>query len=276
MNNKHLLQRAALVLLLACGCGGAGAAGRDPAEDAVRRVHDRIGAEDCAGAVSLLNAGLAAGYPEVQLLAGSMYDAGVCVKRNWERAVHFYVLADGGGQQAAAARLAAGYAAPENGPDIAAALWWGGREKHGVGRSICRVSDHARGDPDRFVAELRQWPPALQAACNYVTGVMMTLVGELRYPGKALQLAISGTVVISFEPAVPRIDVQTTGTEEENLPGLVAGDALRDRKSSTVKRAFEAEVRKIGERALKRYPQPAGVPSDWHPQVRVVFGFTPG
>jgi hypothetical protein len=276
MNNKHIMPRAGLALLLACACGAAGAAGRNMAQEAVVGVHDRIAAEDCPGAVSRLNAGLAAGYPEVQLLAGSMYDEGVCVKRNWERAVHFYALADDGGQKAASARLAAGYAAPDNGPDIGAALWWGAHEKNGAGRSICPVSDQAFGDPDRFVAELRKWPQAQLAACNYAIGVMMTLAGELRYPAKPLQYAIGGTVVVTFEPAVPRIDIKTIGTEEENLYGVVSGDTLRDRKSSTVKRAFEAEVRKIGDRALKRYPQPAGIPSGWHPQVKFIFGSTSG
>jgi hypothetical protein len=271
MNNTHILPHVSLALLLACASGGASAQ-RDLGEEAVEGVHARIAAQDCPGAVSRLNAGLAGNYPEVQLLAGSMYDEGVCVKRNWERAVHFYVLADSGGQKAAAPRLAAGYAAPENGPDIGAALWWGAHDKNGPSWNLCRVSDEARDDPDRFVAELQKRTPAQLAACNYATGVMATLSGELNYPGKSLAHSMSGSVLVTFEAAVPRIDVETTEVEEVNVYGMVDGDALRDRKATSVKRAFEAELRKIGDRALKRYPQPAGVPPGMRGQLKVVFG----
>jgi hypothetical protein len=260
---RHRVANAGISLLLACCAANTGAAivvGKlPPAEEALHNVNMRLDAGDCKGAVERLNDGLAKAYPQVQLLAGAMYDQGACVKRNWERAVHFYLLANEAGQAGAIPRLAAGYAAPENGPDIGAALWWAGHERNDRYRVACQVSDAARNDPERFVTELQSWPRARLELCNYVVGVMMSVIGEYGYPNMALSYGLGADVEMTFIPAEARFDIKTTEIEEYNLYGVVDGDHLRDRRSGVLTKAFEADLRKVTDRALKRYPKPAGI-----------------
>lgn len=132
-------------------------------EAIVDEVRYLIGSRDCNAAVKQLKVGLDEARPEVALLAGSMYENGICVKRSWDHAVTFYVQAYDGGQLEAAERLAAGYADPVQGPDVAAALWWSLRGRVGPqfsGNSSCAAGTEAEQDPDRFVAALRGWEPA--------------------------------------------------------------------------------------------------------------------
>jgi hypothetical protein len=263
---------AGLALLLAVCTGDAAAITAERGREAVGRVHRSIADNDCQEAIKRLNAGLGDAYPEVQLLAGAMYDNGICVKRNWERASHFYLLAMDGGQKEAVYRLAAGYAAPENGPDIGAALWWASRAGNPVRQKACEVSEAARDDPDRFVAELQAWPQSRLQACNYVTGVMMTVAGEMRYPSKAYGFVMDGVVQLVFHPAIPSIDVKQIAAEERNVYGVVNGDQLRDRRSSTVTKGFEEVGREITARALKRYPQPSGIDPASESKLQIDFG----
>jgi hypothetical protein len=141
-----------------------------------------------------------------------------------------------------------------------------------IGANDCQASEPARDDPDRFVAELQAWPQARLQYGNYATGVMTTLVGEMRYPGKALGFSMNGSVELTFVPSVPRVDVKTLATEEGNMYGLIDGNDLRDRKSSSVTKGFEVVAREITQRALKRYPQPAGIDPKSELQVRFDFG----
>lgn len=241
-----------------------------PGTDSVRQVHQWIEAKDCPRAVRELNAGLAKGYPEVALLGGAMYEEGTCLKRDWNRAVHFYVMANEGGQRAAPHRLASGYASAAGGTDMAAALWWANRRGNSAG-SACVVSDAARTDPDRFVAELQTWSPSRLAACNYIAGVMSTLAGDLEYPDTAKMFAVRGKVHVRFLPWMPRLDVTTTGTETLEVMGVFNADTLRDRSAKPVTSAFEAEVRKLAERALKRYPQPAKIDPAATAEMDLIF-----
>jgi TPR repeat protein len=201
--------RFGLALALALLAGGAQA--RTDGERAARDIGERLRASDCKGAVTALNAGLKQGHAEVALLAGSMYENGVCVSSDWQRAVSFYSQAYEDGQAEAASRLAAGFAAPENGPDIAAALWWANRGRAQAAQTQanvgCAVSPEAAGDPELFVAELRTWPQARLLLCNYIAGVMSTLAAEVQYPSRAIRAAMGSDVYLRFQPAVPRIDM---------------------------------------------------------------------
>ncbi|MFN3789481.1 hypothetical protein [Massilia sp.] len=226
----------------------------------VQSVRSRIEGRNCDGAVGLLKEGLKAGYPEVALLAGSMHEQGICVKPDWDTAITFYIQAYQGGLPLAAERLAAGYADPANGPDVAAALWWGLRDRGGARYASCVVSAAAQQDPDRFVAELTTWERGKLALCNYMVGVISTISAEVKYPRRAQRLGRDGEVVLRFLPAAPRIDLGE---------GADGGDTLPDKAATRA--GFETTLREAANRALRRYPQPPGIPASTEASVRYVF-----
>jgi hypothetical protein len=257
---NKLARLAAVTLTLVSLAIPAAATRRSPGAEASDRVVLRISAGDCAGAAARLNEGLAHNHPEVNLLAGSMFENGVCLKADWARAVGFYSKAFEGGQKAAMYRLMSGFAAPEHGPDAAAALWWSHRPKGEFKIEGCTVSAGALGDPDRFVEELRTWTPIRLATCNYVVGVMATVSGEVRYPEKAQAHSVEGDIIMQFEPAIPRIGFNNVQTRDAPLQGLVNGNAQPDRGFRSVTGSFGEALGQMGARALKRYPQPASIP----------------
>jgi hypothetical protein len=242
-----------------------------PGPEAAGRVLRHIIAEDCAGAVAQLKEGLANGYPEVNLLAGTLFDNGVCVKADWNKAVHFYVRAADGGQKAALYRLAAGFAAPEHGADVAAALWWASRAKGEFSLKACPIPDAALADPDRFVEELRSWPAQRVALCNYLVGVVATLAGEIRYPPRALTRGVEGDVQLRFTPAFPRVDLRTAKAPQYRvLAQGTAGTPAGTHPWNGVG-AIDNELAQVAARALKRYPQPAGIAADVVQEILIHF-----
>lgn len=245
------------------------------AQEAVHEVRMRIDARDCGGAVERLKAGLKAGHPEVALLAGSMYEHGICVKASWDNAVTFYAQAHQGGQMEAAERLAAGFADPARGPDAAAALWWQLQGRGGGRTQRCTVSRQAETDPDRFVAELKTWQPARLAICNYIAGVISTISSEVKYPGRARAYGLGGEVTLRFLPGVPRIELKKGDSETYQLYGVIDGDTLRDRDrdrdSGPMAGFFEQSMRGVASYALRRYPQPPGIAADAQIVVKYVF-----
>ncbi|WP_230026971.1 hypothetical protein [Massilia sp. Bi118] len=247
-----------------------------PGQEAAAAVTRRIEARECAGAVDELKSGLKRGFGEVSLLAGTMYEHAVCVQRDWNRAVLFYSQAYVNGVREAADRMAAGYAAPENGADVAAAIWWAGKGRIKASPGLqtlapCAVDAAAADDMDRFVAELQTWPQWRLAMCNYVVGVMSTLSAEIKYPALAQAYGVGGEVTLRFLPAVPKIDMKRGDTQEYQLLGIVNGDVLRDRGASMVTGAFEKAIGTVAERALRRYPQPSGIPAEAVFYVRWIF-----
>lgn len=246
------------------------AAAAKPGEQAVAGITHRIASRDCTGAVEWLKDGLKEKYREVAMLAGTMFEHGVCVRRDWMRAVEFYTQAHAAGMPEGAERLAAGFADPANGPDIAAALWWGARGR--ASRTAdCSAGKDAESDPDRFVAELSTWRPERLAYCNYVVGVISTIASEMRYPELARTHALGGDLVLRFLPGVPRIELQKGEAREYAMFGVVSGDALRDRGSKPVTGSIEKALGEVAERALKRYPQPQGIRADALLQVKYSF-----
>lgn len=237
---------------------------------AVTEIRRRIENRDCDGAVARLKQGLADAQGEVALMGGSMVEHGVCVKRDWQRAVPLYARAFEQGQPEGAERLAAGYADPVNGPDPAAAIWWAWR-----GRTFnapeCGVDGAAPRDPDRLVAEMATWPAARLAGCTYIAGVMSTIAAELKYPDLARFWAVGGEVWLRFHPAAPRFELQRGDATEYQLIGAYYTERLRDRKSKSVATGFERALGDIADRALRRYPHPAGIPEDTLVQVKYSF-----
>jgi hypothetical protein len=269
----HKLARLAALTLLITLAIPVAARRMSPGDEVARKVRLYVEARDCSSAVARLNEGVAKKYPEVNMLAGAMFEHGVCVKADWDRAVGFYSNAFDGGQKAAMYSLMSGFAAPQHGPDMAAALWWGNRPTNDFSSSACRVSAANREDPDRFVAELRSWPQQRLAQCNYVIGVMATIIGEIRFPTSAERLGLGGLFRLRFEPTVPRIDIKTEETREVAIGGWLDGNAMDDRNARSVKGSFEASMRQVADRALKRYPQPAGIAPDSAIETKFDFGF---
>jgi hypothetical protein len=272
MSADRTLSLCLLAALLPLPC----AAAQTPGQESAAAVTRRIEARDCAGAVDELKSGLKRGFGEVSLLAGTMYEHAVCVPRDWNRAVLFYSQAYVNGVKEAADRMAAGYAAPENGADVAAAIWWAGkgRLRASPGQRVlapCAVDAAAADDMDRFVAELQTWPQSRLAMCNYVAGVMSTLSAEIKYPALAQAYGVGGAVTLRFLPAVPKIDMKKGDTQEYQLLGIFNGDVLRDRETSMVTGAFEKALGAVADRALRRYPKPSGIPAEAVFYVRYVF-----
>jgi hypothetical protein len=249
---------AILGLMLAAQCGPACSA--KMAEQIVSDVRIDIERGDCKAAAEVLDKGVVAHYPEVQLLAGSMYEGGVCLKANWDRAVHFYSLAFKAGQKPAAYRLAAGFAAPENGPDAASALWWASRVN--LANGTCLPSEQNRDNSDSFLAEVKTWSDQRIATCAYLTGVMATIAGEVQHPIQPSHWSVGGVVLITFKPALPRIELTLNGTEHYLLADVYSADKLSEQNAPGIGSEFLQSVRAVADRALKRYPKPANVQAD--------------
>jgi hypothetical protein len=220
-------------------------------ERAVQAVSDALAKRDCTAAAAALNAGLAKQHPEVWLLAGAMFEDGLCLKASWDRAVGFYQRADNAGLPAAPLRLAAGYATPTGGRDFAATLWWAARGKTPLPMA---------GEPDRFVAALKTWPAGQLDACAYAAAVMATMQGEFAGTDLASALGLEGRVRIAFVPAEARIDID----DDLAAAGGVSSDAaLRDAQARTMRTALQQQLRAVADRALKRHAKPAAVPASW-------------
>lgn len=242
---------------------------RDLADATVNEILVSIKLADCGKAVKVLKEGLARQHHEVSLLAGGMYQEGLCVKKDWDKAVEFYLLAREQGSNRAVSKLIAGYAAPLAGPDAASALWWA--QSEGVSPSACKVPTVDHDDVDKFVKALSTWPKARVEACTYTVGVTAALNGDMEYPALAAALHMKGKVKIIFNPAVPEFQVDTTETETVRAYGMVDGDMLRDQKSSYATGSFKRSIQETGAKILARYKKPAHVDPEMKTQVEFVF-----
>jgi hypothetical protein len=260
----------ALALLQAATAGAAERPEATRAErESVGRVFTALERKDCATAVQRLNQGLAEKYIDIYMLAGSMYEEGLCLKSNWERAVQMYLQADRLGHRGAWARLVAGYA--DQGRDPASALWWASR-RGGMGLPrTCLLPSGLWDDPEAVVATLRAWPRGQLEQCLYAAGVMAMVTGDVEFPSVPLTFELNAHVVMRFVPAEASIDWKTVEVEALPVHGVVRGDYQRDRSSRQVRASFETYLRELGERALKRYAKPAEMPSDWQVDSHFFF-----
>jgi hypothetical protein len=238
---KIATRRIGLVVLLAALAGTAQA--RTDGDRAVASVGERLRANDCPGAVKALNAALHAGYPEAALLAGTLFEAGHCVGRDWNKAVGFYSQAFDGGVKDGALRLAAGFAAIQNGPDPAAALWWARRARLEAGQ--CTANLPRTDDPDQFVQELRKWPAPGLAACNYVVGVISFIAAEAHFPMAGIVREIEGRPEFVYTPATSHFAIEDRSATFSALHGY--NDAI---------------AKAIGQSG-QRYSKPSNFPPDW-------------
>lgn len=228
-------------------------------ERAAQSVVDAITKGDCAAAATQLNAGIGKGHGEVMALAGAMYEEGLCLKPSWERALAFYERAMRAGQPGVAARIAAGYAAPTGGRDRATALWWAIRAQTALPAPCASVAPLA-GDADKFVAALEAWPAGQLDACAYAAAVMATIQAEAESPSLGSLYGLHGKFRLSLLPGRGQLIVA------DEL-SAVAGAS----DEGVARRAFGEHMRKLGERAVKRYERPPGVAADWRADAEFVL-----
>lgn len=241
------------------------------AERAVDAVLDAVAQRDCAAAVTRLNAGLAKAHPEVLALAGAMYEQGLCLKPNWERALGLYQRAETAGHPGAAARVAAGYASAAGGRDMATALWWAIRAKTAL-PAVCAQVAPLAGDVDRFVAALNAWPADQLNACAYCAAVMATIQAEAVSPALATAFGLQGRIKISFAPEPGRVDITEALSDATPVQGAVIDAAARESNSRAARHALSAHLRQVADRALARYDKPAAVPPGWRSEAEFVLG----
>lgn len=220
--------------------------------EATRRVAAYLASKDCTGALAALNEGIKAGQRDVLLLAGTMYETGLCIKADWERAAHFYQLADAAGNRFAIYRLASGYAVA--GRDNAVALWWMAHRPGAMPRACIPAADPEK-DIDGFEKALAAMPQALLKGCIYMTGVYASVLAETEFPAAAIRNDVYGDVDMEFHPASGTIGWFQGQRERASAPRYEDG---RRKIESTLL----TYMRRAGERTLARYQKPDGIAPD--------------
>ena len=239
--------------------------------DLLGDVYKALQARDCKRAVERLNAGLARQFPDIYIMAGSMYEQGLCLSTNWERAERMYQLARSAGHGAGVLRLIAGYAHQRRDP--ASALWWAHQPGSAIAPAFCSAGEAAAKDPDAFVAALRAWPAGRLAQCTYVVGVLAAISGEVEYPSVAQDYAMSAELTMDFQPAAGKVDWATVDVTLEETAGVVDGDAMRDRNARSVQNSFRTYLSGVSDGVLARFARPDGIDPAWRVQQSYAFTF---
>jgi hypothetical protein len=259
---------AASLLLFAQGAQAAPTYFDQPDRFATKRLASYLASKDCAGAVSALNEGVKAKQRDVLLAAGTMYETGLCVKQSWDRAVHFYQLADAAGNKEAVQRLASGYAVA--GRDGAVALWWAAHRPGDLPRACVPQADPEQ-DAEGFEKALAAMPPALFKSCVYMVGVYASIRAETEFPSEALLRDVYGDVEMEFTPATGTIAWRQTARERATGVGTRNAAREKEDESRAVEHSLLNYMRKTGERTLARYQKPEGIDPAF--KIRQSFSF---
>jgi len=237
---------------------------------ATDRVHAALEARDCSKAVQYLNEGLSARHPGLYLIAGTMFEEGLCLKPDWNRAQRHYQAGLEAGHRGGLFKMVAGLA---QGPrDVAAALWWAQRGLTGAMPAPCLAEPAIHEVPEKYVEWLQSWPASRLSACVYTAGVLATLTGDLLYPQQARSLQLTGRVAMRFVPAEGRIDWTTLESDMPPPVGVVSEGWMRDRRSPRVQDFLRRHLDAAGQQALKRFePRPPGIDPGWTSQQEYVF-----
>ena len=271
---------AAAVLL--CGLGSASALASDVTRDVVKAIEAR----DCVAAVKALNAALATGSAEALVLGGSMFEQGLCLKPNIERATRLYLRAKDAGAADAPYRLSALYASPAAGPDKGAAIWWALQAGLPL-PAPCVVAPELRADAEGFAKLLGQWPAAQLDACVHVSGVLAAMGTEFVL---AVGAGSAESMAVEFRPAAGELEAKTLGLRDAHfgdVPKIVgttnaagqysvnldsqhsaAGDPTQQLREAAA-RTVNAQVEAVSRDALKRFPRPAGIDAAWRVNFKV-------
>jgi len=222
-------------------------------------IQQMIAEGRCVPAVEALKAGLAEKKPEVTLLAGTMYEEGLCVKANWDRAAGLYMRAQDAGQRFALEHLIAGYARP--GRDNSMALYWAVQAPAHMGlpQECLPVADPLK-DPDGFAAAIDKMPPAVFQSCVYTAGVVAQIFSETSYPPLALDWNVTGKLLMVFDPAANTVDWLTEALNvQATAPSGIRNDAAEDllQNPKAVKNSLVNYLKGKGDFALKRFARPS-------------------
>ncbi len=176
----------------------------EPNKQATEYINRLLKASNCKGAIEEIKEGIKSKQPDVLLLAGTLYEEGVCLAPNWEKAVGLYMLADDAGNKSAAFRLIAGYARADR--DNGLALWWTAKSRFkDQFPKPCIPASHPDDNPDGFNDELGKMPAALFQGCVYLVGVVGEMRAQFMFPQIAADQGMSGTVTMAFVPSSGRI-----------------------------------------------------------------------
>jgi hypothetical protein len=255
---------AAAILSVACLWSGSAHADETIAQRSERQETESIerllGSGMCSNAVDAIKSGLAAKKPYVMLLAGNMYEEGLCVKPDWDKAAGLYMRAQEAGQRYAMERLAAGYARP--GRDNGMAIWWIARSgNQGAYPSRCIPAVDPLNDMDGFNAALEKMPPATFQSCVYLIGVVNELLSQVRYPSLALRKNVSGSFKMEFVPAKGTIAWTIEKLDyDENAPIAAYRNLANEDLDNPrmIRNSIIDYLKGKANFALARYPRPQG------------------
>jgi len=211
----------------------------------------------CVPAVEAIKAGITEKKPEVMLLAGTMYDEGLCVKPNWDRAAAFYMRAQDSRQRFALEHLIAGYARP--GRDNGMALYWAAQShvRMGLPPECIPAADPLK-DPDGFASAIDKMPPVVFQSCVYTVGVVAQIFSEASYPPLALDWNVTGKIRMEFDPAANTVDWQADTLDvRENPSGIRNGADDLVQNPRAVKNSLVNYLKGKSDFALKRFARPS-------------------
>ncbi|OYU44107.1 MAG: hypothetical protein CFE44_14730 [Burkholderiales bacterium PBB4] len=256
------------------------------ADLSTKPVLKALEARDCPAAVKELNSALAGASSEALLLGGVMFEQGLCLKKNLERAARLYAKAADAGAPGAKSRLAGLFAAPASGPDKGAALWWAYQAGLPLPKS-CTVESSVVADSEKLAQALGAWPASMLDACVHVAGVLAAIDAE--FVVKPIASGGDG-ISVDFRPSAGTLDVRTSQsavalvdnsprtTATSNAGSLFAANNVTQGASPEQMLALRAQeerlalsrqVESAGKDALARFPRPNGVDADWRIQLAI-------
>lgn len=230
-------------------------------------VHSALNHRDCKLAVSRLNDGLEARYPDAYLMAGTMFEDGLCVKAQWERAASMYQRAHAAGRPTGMYRMVAGLASR----DAPVALWWAQKLGAPALPDFCRLAADVHGNAEAYAAALRVWPPGQLAACAYIAGVQAAVFGEIKHPSVALGRYVDGKVTMRFVPAAGSIDWRVDELEDILPTPFEAPAGRKARQSAEVSQDLHRYLETISRRALERFVKPPAFAMDGDIAAEMTF-----
>lgn len=271
--SRHASRAAIIFGLLLCSAPVAHGAPKyfdSPDREATRRVASYLASKDCHGAVKVLTGDIKNRHRDVLLLAGSMYETGLCVKQNWEKAASFYQLADAAGSRAAIHRLAAGYAVA--GRENALALWWAAHRPAALPKE-CIPAANPETEGAAFDAALERMPASLYEQCVYMVGVYSAITAETEFPAEALRHDVFGNILMEFNPSMGEIVFTQEAAERGLRHGIYDGRQAQFEDKRKIASSLLTYMRETGRRTLARYQKPEGISPTIRIQQEFVFSF---
>jgi len=137
------------------------------------------------------------------------------------------------------------------------------------------LREEVRGDPDRFVEQLRTWPIQRLDACNYAVGVMATIAADMEFPYDLEGDPRGHRVRVRFVPAEPMVQLSSASTPRFAALGPSAVWASQKLEGEVINNGYDAWVREVAARALRRYAQPTDIEPSWEAELEFVFKTRP-